>query len=74
MTKYEEYKMEMWNAYRDNIKFIKENFNGKKTEDQTPEVQTEMKRLEKIVCKFEQLAMDEARRTGNTITETIKFT
>lgn len=67
MTKYEEYKMEMWNAYRDNIKFIKDNFNGKKTKDQTPEIQAEMKRLEKIVYKFEQLAMDEARRTGNTI-------
>lgn len=67
MTKYQELKMEMWNAYHDNVKFIKENFNGNKTKNQTPEIQAEMKRLEKIVCKFEQLAMDEARRTGNTI-------
>lgn len=66
MTKYEELKMEIWKAYRDNVKFIKDN-NIKHIKDESPEIQIEMKRLEEIVCKFEQLAMDEVRITGNTI-------
>jgi hypothetical protein len=66
MSKIEKLKKEVWNAYHDNVEFIIKN-NIKHVKDESPEIQAELKRLEKIVCKFEQLVMDEARRTGNTI-------
>jgi len=63
MTRYEELREEMWEAYRENCRFIKAH-NIKKVKDESPEIQQEMKRLEKIVCEKEQLCMNEARRIG----------
>jgi uncharacterized protein (UPF0305 family) len=65
MTRYEELREEMWEAYRENIRFIKTH-NVKKFKDESQDIQDENKRLEKILHEKEQLCMDEARRMGMT--------
>jgi hypothetical protein len=65
MTQYEELKKEMWDAYKENVQFIKKH-NIKKVEDEPQEIQDELRKLEKIIHKKEQLCMDEARRLGKT--------
>ncbi len=61
MTRYEELRAEMWEAYRENIRFIRDH-NIKKIKDEPQDIQDEMKRLEKIVHEKEQLCGNEARR------------
>lgn len=56
---------EMREAFRDTIRFIKKH-NINKIEDESIEIQEEFKQLQKIVCKKEQLCMDEGRRLGKT--------
>lgn len=61
MTRYKELDKEMWEAYRENVRFIKSH-NIKKIEDEPQDIQDEMKRLEKIVHEKEQLCGAEMRK------------